>query len=506
MSSPRTAMAPAHAGISTASHPFARLIPLFSALALAIVVLAGAVAPAEARDAPKSFADLAARLLPAVVNVSTTETINNTQQLPGVPQFPPGSPFDQFFKDFMEHQRQKLVRPEHATSLGSGFIIDPAGYIVTNNHVIRHAESITVTLHDGLVFKAKVIGRDPKTDLALLKINPGKHHLVAVKFGDSGKARVGDWVLAIGNPYGLGGTVTAGIISARARDINSGPYDDFIQTDAAINRGNSGGPMFDMNGNVIGINTAIFSPSGGSIGIGFAIPSSLAKPVIEELKKDGKVIRGWLGVRIQSIDEDLAKSLGLPGTKGALVASVMKGSPAARAGVKAGDVILEFDGKPVPEMRTLPLIVAETPVGKTVEMKIWRSGHTMELHVTVGELKAQGSAQSSPEKGSQGQAGGLTVPGAGMAVTAMTDQLRQRYNIGKDTNGLVVISVDDNGAAAQKGIKPGDVIIDAGQSRVTTPDALAALAEQVRASDRRTLLLRVEGGQMVRYVVLDLSK
>jgi serine protease Do len=499
-------MVSARAGLAVPHRLFARLV--FTLVAV-VAVAGAAIAPlsaAHAAEAPKSFADLAARLLPAVVNVSTTQTIRNPERAPEMPHFPPGSPFQQFFKDFMEHQRQRQALPEHATSLGSGFIIDPAGYIVTNNHVIQDADAITVTLHDNAVFKAKVVGRDIKTDLALLKIDPGKHHLVAVKFGDSTKARVGDWVLAIGNPYGLGGTVTAGIVSARARDINAGPYDDFIQTDAAINRGNSGGPMFNMNGNVIGINTAIFSPSGGSIGIGFAIPSSIAEPVIAELKKDGKVVRGWLGVRIQSIDEDLAKSMGLPSEKGALVASVMAGSPAGDAGVKPGDVILEFDGKPIPEMRSLPLIVAETPVGKTVEMKVWRSGHIKTLSVKVGELKSPAPGSGAKSERPHEENGGLTIPGAGMAVAAMSDSLRRQYHIPQDTKGLVVIAVDDGGAASEKGIKPGDVIIDAGQNAVESPDDLAQLAEKVRSSDRRTLLLRVENDDVIRYVVIDLSK
>src|SRR6185437_2739109 len=278
--------------------------------------------------------------------------------------------FEEFFKDFLDRNMPRGQHPDalprHATSLGSGFIIDPSGLVVTNNHVIADADQITVTLQDDTSFKAEVVGKDGKTDLALLRIKSSKP-LPFVKFGDSDKSRVGDWVLAIGNPFGLGGTGTAGILSARAREINSGPYDDFLQTDAAINRGNSGGPMFNMDGDVIGINTAIFSPSGGSIGIGFAIPASEAKPVIEQIEKYGHARRGWLGVNIQSVNDEIAESLGLDKPKGALIASVFDGGPAQKACIQPGDVVLTFDGKSVVDMRHLPRIVAETPIDKTVK-------------------------------------------------------------------------------------------------------------------------------------------
>jgi len=345
-------------------------------LALALIAAPagpGGVGRASAHAAPDGFADLADKLQPAVVNISTTQTVKPEQHsestTPELPQFPPGSPFEEFFKDFFNRNNphggtgsQNQAEAHKATSLGSGFIIDATGYVVTNNHVIADADSITVILHDDTNLKAELVGRDTKTDIAVLKVKTDKP-LTAVAWGDSDKSRVGDWVLAIGNPFGLGGTVTAGILSARQRDINSGPYDDFLQTDASINRGNSGGPMFNMDGEVIGINTAIYSPSGGSIGIGFAIPSSLAHEVVSELiqEPDHAVHRGWLGVRIQAVTDEIAESLGLDKAHGALVASVSDNGPAQNAGIQPGDVILTFDGKTVEDMRHLPRLVAETP-------------------------------------------------------------------------------------------------------------------------------------------------
>ncbi len=475
------------------------------AVMLAIASLSQTM-PAEAHDAPASFADLAEKLLPAVVNISTTQTIRNPERIPEMPQFPPGSPFEDFFKDFFDHQMKQDSQPRRATSLGSGFIIDPAGYVVTNNHVIQDADAITVTLHDNSVFKASVVGRDTKTDLALLKIDPGKKALTAVAFGNSDQARVGDWVLAIGNPFGLGGTVTAGIVSARARDINAGPYDDFLQTDASINRGNSGGPMFNVQGEVIGINTAIFSPSGGSIGIGFAIPSSLAKPVIDDLRKFGKTRRGWLGVRIQSLDQDLAESMGLSEEKGALVASVTADSPAAKAGIKPGDVILKFDGRDVSEMRQLPRMVAETPIGKRVDMDVWRDGRESSYQVTVGELKEepaeQAKAQDKPESPPKGE----EIPSAGMTVASLTPQLREHFGIDEQTKGVVVVDVRNDGPAADKGLKAGDVIIDAGQQPVRSPQELLRAVDKARSAGQHSLLLRVENPQVIRYVVLPVGE
>jgi serine protease Do len=481
-----------------------RLPAMVLAALVAIAMLLHSFA-ASAREAPAGFSDLAERLLPAVVNISTTQTVKNPERVPEMPQFPPGSPFEEFFKEFFDRQMRQDQAPRRATSLGSGFIIDAGGYVVTNNHVIADADEITVTLHDDSVYKATLVGRDTKTDLALLKIDPGKKALVAVGFGNSDASRVGDWVLAIGNPFGLGGTVTAGIVSARARDINAGPYDDFLQTDASINRGNSGGPMFNMAGEVIGINTAIFSPSGGSIGIGFAIPSSLAKPVVDDLKKFGKTRRGWLGVRIQSLDQELAESMGLPESRGALVASVNDGSPAAKAGIKAGDVILKFDGKDVTEMRKLPRIVAETPINKSVPVELWRDGKRQNLSVAVGEMLDEQPEQAKTPEKAQANPGGQVIPGTGLSVATLTPALREKFSLDEETNGVVVIDVKD-GPAADKGMKAGDVITEAGHKPVRNPAELSKLIDQARGAGQKFLLLRVETSQAPRYVALTLNE
>ena len=387
----------------------------FRALALASVFVLPAMLPpfvpqAVARGAPDSFADLAATLLPAVVNISSSQNVQARADRggPEVPTFPPGSPFEQFFKDFLDRnhppggqggpQRRGPNRGEgpqpgpdggpgggRSVSLGSGFIIDPAGFIVTNNHVIDGADEISVTLQDNITLKATLVGKDDRVDLALLKVESDKP-LKAVPFGDSDTGRVGDWVLAIGNPFGLGGSVTAGIVSARGRDIRQGPYDDFIQTDAAINRGNSGGPLFNMAGEVIGINTAIYSPSGGSVGIGFSVPANLAKSVVAQLKEYGHARRGWLGVRIQQVTPDIAESIGLKDTAGAMVAGVNEGGPADAAKIRNGDVILKFNGQDVKEMKSLPRIVAETVIGKDVPVLLWRDGKQVTVQASVGEL------------------------------------------------------------------------------------------------------------------------
>ena len=335
---------------------------------------------------PESFRDLADELLPSVVNISTTQIIKDRYNNRPEFQFPPGSPFEDMFRDFFEQDRSNRPKTRKTTSLGSGFVIDESGYIVTNNHVIGEADQIEVVFQDETKLKAELIGRDPKVDIAVLKVE-SKKKLKALKWGDSSNSKVGDWVLAIGNPFGLGGTVTAGIISAKSRDIRMGQYDSFIQTDASINKGNSGGPMFNMDGEVIGINSAIFSPSGGSVGIGFAIPSTMAIDVINQLKKFGKTSRGWLGVRIQFVTEEIAEAYGLDKPKGALVASVEDNSPSYRAGVKPGDIVLKFDGKDIKKDRDLPRIVAGTKAGKSVELEIWRANKIKKLRVKLGELE-----------------------------------------------------------------------------------------------------------------------
>ncbi len=361
----------------------------FALLRCGAIALALA-APALARPAPDSFSGLAARLSPAVVNISTSQKIER-EDVNEMPQFPPGSPYEEMFKDYYDQQRDSQV-----TSLGSGFVIDPQGLIVTNNHVIEGADEITVNFPDGLSLKADIVGKDEKTDLAVLRVKSATP-LPAVSFGDSDKALVGDWVMAIGNPFGLGGTVTAGIISARNRDIAAGPYDDFIQTDAAINRGNSGGPLFDMDGNVIGVNSAIISPSGGSIGIGFAIPSSIVRHTVDQLIQYGETRRGWIGVRIQAVTPELAEGLGLDKARGALVAEVTPGGPAEKAGIKGQDVILKFDGKDVRDSRALPRAIADSEIGKTASVEVWRDRQSVTLNVTLERLEDFEKSGTAPE-------------------------------------------------------------------------------------------------------------
>ncbi len=479
---------------------------IFGSLVALSLVLMAAAAQAQARTAPDSFANLAEKLLPSVVNISTTQVIKG-RNLPEFPKLPPGSPFEDFFKEFFD-RNQPQQRQRKATSLGSGFIIDAKGngesYVVTNNHVIQDADEITVILHDNTRLEAKVVGRDLKTDLAVLKVK-SKKPLTAVKFGNSDVTRVGDWVVAIGNPFGLGGTVTAGIVSARGRDINSGPYDDFIQTDASINRGNSGGPMFNLKGNVIGINTAIFSPSGGSVGIGFAIPSSTARPVIEQLIKNGQVSRGWLGVHIQGVTDGIAETLGLGKARGALVANVIKDGPAEKAKIKPGDVILSFDGKDVPEMRKLPRIVAETAVDKTVDMVIWRDNKKVTLKVKVGKLeeKKPQVASASSEKSTVVE---VEIEGLGLTLSAVNAEVKNRFKLKGDVKGVVVTKVKDGGVADEKGIRPGDMIVEVSQAEVSTPAQVATKVEKAKDAGRKSVLMLIEGQGGLRFVAIRVDK
>ena len=481
-----------------ASGPAPWLLALLVGLALLFMA-----AQAQARSAPDSFADLAEKLLPAVVNISTSQTIEGHAG-PEMPQLPPGSPLEEFFKDFLDRNRPDS-RPRRATSLGSGFIIDTKGYVVTNNHVIQDADEVTVLLHDNTRLQAEVVGRDPKTDLAVLKVEIDGKKLTAVEFGNSDKTRVGDWVLAIGNPFGLGGTVTAGIVSARGRDINSGPYDNYIQTDASINRGNSGGPMFDMKGRVIGINTAIYSPSGGSVGIGFAIPAESAIPVVNQLIEHGEVKRGWLGVHIQTVTEEIAESLGMKDANGALVANVTEDGPAARAGIKAGDVILTFDGRKVPEMRKLPRMVADAPVGKTVPVVLWRDGRKVTVKVNLGELD-KGEAQIAERKERGHRGGVVTVEALGLALASPTDALRERFELDEEAKGVVVVKVDPDGPAAEKGLRPGDLILEVSQQEVSTPAEVKARVAKVAKEGGKPALLLVQGQGGLRFVGVRLDK
>ncbi|MDF3072988.1 MAG: serine protease [Alphaproteobacteria bacterium] len=379
--------------------------------------------------------------------------------------------------------------------------------MVTNNHVIAEADEISVTLSDDSTFKATVVGKDQKTDLALLKLDLGsrKAPLPTVKFGDSDKSRVGDWVMAIGNPFGLGGSVSVGIISARARSLQ-GPYDDFLQTDAAINKGNSGGPMFNMDGEVIGINTAIYSPSGGSVGIGFAIPSNLASSVVDQLREFGRTKRGWLGVRIQTVDEDLAKTLALDKPRGALVADITPGGPAEKADIKPRDVILSFDGKEITEMRKLSRVVAEAKVGAEVDVVIWRDGKRRTVKAKVGELEEAEKLQSAAATSDNSAAPkGQTLDTFGLTLTEMSAELRDRYDIPAATKGVVVTKVQENSTAAEKGIRAGDVIVDINQHEVKTPNEVATRVKEARDAKRKSVLLLIDRQGDLRFVGLRID-
>ncbi len=475
-------------------------MPMIALLALIVAVMLSGAGSALARKAPDSFADLAEKLSPAVVNISTKQLVKSPH-LNEMPQFPPGSPFEDLFRDFFD-QQQGQQRSRRVTSLGSGFIIDAEGIIVTNNHVIAQADEITVNLSDGSQLPAELVGRDPKTDLAVLKVESDKP-LPFVSFGRSDKIRVGDWVLAIGNPFGLGGSVSAGIISAENRNINSGPYDSFLQTDAAINRGNSGGPLFNLDGEVVGVNTAIISPSGGSIGIGFAIPSNITENVVTQLREFGETRRGWLGVRIQSVTDELAESFGLDKARGALVAEVTDGGPAEQAGIRVGDVILSFNDTDVPEMRDLPRIVAETQVGKKVQVVVWRDGRKKDFDVTLGRLedfeRAEGVAAAQPDKQ------GSEIADLGLTLIPLNDIVREQFGIPENVEGVAVIDVESASAAAEKGIRPGDVIVEVAQQEVSSPADVSKKVAEIRKSDKKSVLLLLNRGGDLRFVAVRLA-
>jgi serine protease Do len=478
--------------------------------------------------APSTFADLAERLLPAVVNIQvvtaapaqaqgqgrqgqTPSQPTPQQRRPDAPQFPPGSPFEEFFRDFFDRQNpqgqgQGPQAQRRGQSLGSGFVVTAEGYIVTNNHVIDGAEEIRVVFHDNQTLQAKLIGKDQRTDLAVLKVESPRP-LAFVRFGDSDRARVGDWVVAIGNPFGLGGSVTQGIISARQRDINAGPYDDFIQTDASINRGNSGGPLFNLAGEVVGVNTAIYSPTGGSVGIGFSIPSAIARNVVDQLRTQGRVRRGWLGVNIQTVTDELAESVGLDKARGAMVARVPENGPAAKADIKAGDVIVKFDGKDVTDMRRLPRLVAETPVEKSVKVEVWRNRATVTLDVKLGELEEEQAQAAAPaQRPQQGQAAPAgQVELLGMTIAPITDALKQRFNLGDKAKGVVVVAVAEGSVAQERGIRAGDLVVEIAQSEITTPAQAQDKVREQRTAGRRSVLIMVERGGEQRFVGLPVS-
>ncbi len=484
-----------------------RAAALAAGLGVGLVLLP--LAGSQAQDAGgnlvqmPSLSPLVKKVLPAVVNISVLERADAADQTAddGDNEFQgiqPGSPFDEFLKKFFEDRGinpKSLPQPRaQRMALGSGFIIDPSGLVVTNNHVVGDAQTnkVTVIFQDDSKHVAKILGRDPKTDLALLKIETSKP-LPYVSFGDSGVEQVGDWVVAVGNPFGLGGTVSAGIVSARGRDIHSGPYDDFLQIDAPINRGNSGGPTFNLSGEVIGINTAIYSPNGGSVGIGFAIPSNLAKTVIEQLREHGKVSRGWLGVQIQEVSPAIAKNLGLPNDHGALVADVTKDGPAEKAGIQQGDVIESFGGQDIAKLRDLTRVVAETPVGKSAAVKVWRKGKETTLEPVIAEQPANMDlvASNSGNGDDQQPAAPQKASALGLKLAPLTVDLRKQLKVPAGVKGVVVSQIADSSPLADVDLQPGDVIVSVNQEPVTTPKEAVAKLKSAQSSSDKSVLLQI---------------
>jgi serine protease Do len=504
---------------SMSRHP-ARAVAISAFLVMSFALSPLAYADPAAVALP-SFAPMVKQVMPAVVNISVTEQANAISDEDGDDQdagpeqglpknFPP-SPFDELLRRFFQQQQrqgQSLPVPHgQMVALGSGFIIDPAGYIVTNNHVVDHADKVTVIFQDDSRHPAKVLGRDPKTDLALLKID-AKQPLPYVSWGDSSQSQVGDWVLAVGNPFGLGGTVSPGVISARSRDIHSGPYDDFLQIDASINRGNSGGPDFNLNGQVVGINTAIYSPNGGSVGIGFAIPSDLAKPVIDQLRATGKVERGWIGVQIQDVTPEIAKNLGLPAASGALVADVTKGGPAEKVGFKQGDVIVSYNGHDIVKVRDLPIAVAQTPVGDKAEIKVWRQGSQITLEPVVAAMpdtQQLAKAESPAAGGDNGQA--QATHAMGLKLSLLTPDLRRQAGVPAAVKGVIVTDIADDSPFADIGVQAGDVIVAVNQQPAISPQDVAAKLDALskQKGGNKTLLLLINRHGINQYVALSFS-
>lgn len=478
------------------------LIPAVISIAVCLVgvgafVSAGSgVVAAATSTTPLDFADLAERVTPSVVTVSSVHTVNGTQEaMPDLPfDFPEGSPFEDFFRHFREQQRHG-GRTDRVMALGSGFIVDPSGYVVTNDHVVDEATDITVRLSSGVEYPAELIGTDAKTDIAVLKIEASAP-LPAVTFGDSDKVRVGDWVMAVGNPFGFGGTVTTGIVSARGRDLQSGPYDDFLQIDAAINQGNSGGPTFNLAGEVVGINTAIVSPNGGSVGIGFDIPANLAKPVIAQLESHGSVERGWLGVAIQPVTPEIAAAVGLDRTMGALVSQVEPDSPAAAAKLRKGDVIVGYGGRPVDEVRDLTRGVAETPAGKKTDLEVWRDRTRLSLKVEIAKLAPETQAADAAQEPAARE--GTAIPPLGATLAVITPETRQEAGIPDDVKGVIIVDVDSKGPAAEQGLRSGDIIEQVGQKPVRTPEDVGAIVAAAKTAKQAAVLLLInrEGNEV----------
>ncbi len=492
-----------------------RLRPVAAAVLLGASALFSA--PAFARG-PDGIADVAEKVIDAVVNISTSQTIEakgGDSRGGAVPQLPPGSPFEEFFDDFFKNRRGPGgkggekggdLQPRKTNSLGSGFIVDTAGVVVTNNHVIADADEINVIMNDGTKIKAEIVGVDKKTDLAVLKFKPPKP-LVAVKFGDSDKLRLGDWVIAIGNPFSLGGTVTAGIVSAKNRDISSGPYDSYIQTDAAINRGNSGGPLFNLDGEVVGVNTLIISPSGGSIGLGFAVPSKTVAGVVDQLRQFGELRRGWLGVRIQPVTDEIAESLNIKPARGALIAGVDEKGPAKPAGIEPGDVVIKFDGKDIKEPKDLSRVVADTAVGKDVDVIIIRKGAEETRKVTLGRLEDNEKAQQAALKPKEEPAEKtVTQKALGLDLATLSKDLRTRYKIKDSVKGVIVTGVDAASDAADKRLSAGDVIVEAAQEAVGSAADIKKRVDQLKKDGKKSILLLVSNADgELRFVALSLQ-
>jgi serine protease Do len=491
---------------------FSRLVrhgAAIAAVSAAIVVLPAWSAAARG---PENIADVAEQVIDAVVNISTSQRVD--AKLGNMPDLPPGSPMEEFFEEFFKNRRGQGGpgdadrTPRRVNSLGSGFIIDPSGVVVTNNHVIADADEINVILNDGTKLPAELIGKDTKSDLALLRVHPDKP-LKAVKFGDSDKLRLGEWVIAIGNPFSLGGTVTAGIVSARNRDINSGPYDNYIQTDAAINRGNSGGPLFNLNGDVIGVNTAIISPSGGSIGIGFAVPSNSATAVINQLRQFGETRRGWLGVRIQQVTDDIAESLSIKPARGALVAGIDDRGPAKPGGIEPGDVVVKFDGRDIKEMHDLPRIVADTPVGKEVEVVVIRKGKEETHTIKIGRLEdGEKLAAADAKKNAAPEQKSVVQKTLGLELASLSDDLRKKFKGRDSVKGVLVTAVDASVAssATDKRLSPGDVIVEVQYEAVGNPSDLQTRLEALKTQGKKVAVLLVSNGDgETRFVALSLQ-
>jgi serine protease Do len=488
------------------------LRPVLVALCLGA---AGALvsAPAFARG-PEGVADVAEKVIDAVVNISTSQTVEAKGGDGGrgaIPQLPPGSPFEEFFDDFFKNRRGGGkggggdLQPRKTNSLGSGFIIDTAGIVVTNNHVIADADEINVIMNDGTKIKADIIGVDKKTDLAVLKFKPPRQ-LTAVKFGDSDKLRLGEWVVAIGNPFSLGGTVTAGIVSAKNRDISSGPYDSYIQTDAAINRGNSGGPLFNLDGEVIGVNTLIISPSGGSIGIGFAVPSKTVAGVVSQLQQFGELRRGWLGVRIQTVTDEIAESLNIKPARGALIAGVEDKGPAKPAGIEPGDVVIKFDDKDIKEPKDLSRVVADTAVGKEVDVVIIRKGQEETHKVTLGRLEDTDKVQVAAKTKDEPAEKPVTQKALGLDLATLSKDLRTRYKIKDSVKGVIITGVDGTSDAADKRLSAGDVIVEVAQEAVANAADIKKRVDQLKKDGKKSVLLLVANGDgELRFVALSVQ-